>query len=73
MLEHDNSTFTFLHKPVSIAKLVSVVIEAISKLITDDTKVLMPKPLIVIFPINNILIISHVDLFYAYVTSNSSF
>ena len=31
LLERDNPTFTFLHKPISIAKLVSVVNEAISK------------------------------------------
>lgn len=31
LLERDNAKFTFLHKPISIAKLVSVVNEAISK------------------------------------------
>ena len=31
LLERDNTKFTFLHKPISIAKLVSVVNEAISK------------------------------------------
>jgi DNA-binding NtrC family response regulator len=38
LLERDNSTFTFLHKPISIAKLVSVVNEAISKSTTADDK-----------------------------------
>jgi DNA-binding NtrC family response regulator len=36
VLERDNPTFTFLHKPISIAKLVSVVNEAISKSRSDD-------------------------------------
>ena len=31
LLERDNAKFTFLHKPISIAKLVSVVNESISK------------------------------------------
>jgi two-component system, NtrC family, phosphoglycerate transport system response regulator PgtA len=35
LLERDNPTFTFLHKPISIAKLVSVVNEAISKSMSD--------------------------------------
>jgi hypothetical protein len=39
MLERDNSTFTFLHKPISIAKLVDVVNEAISKSITGDKSI----------------------------------
>ena len=37
LLERDNPTFTYLHKPISIiAKLVSVVNEAISKSIADN-------------------------------------
>ena len=37
--ERDNPTFTFLHKPISIAKLVSVVNEAISKSMSDDKSI----------------------------------
>jgi DNA-binding NtrC family response regulator len=36
LLERDNPTFTYLYKPISIAKLVSVVNEAISKSSADD-------------------------------------
>jgi DNA-binding NtrC family response regulator len=39
LLERDNPTFTFLHKPISIAKLVSVVNEAISKSMPDDKSI----------------------------------
>lgn len=39
LLERDNPTFTFLHKPISIAKLVSVVKEAISKSMSDDKSI----------------------------------
>lgn len=39
LLERDNPTFTFLHKPISIAKLVSVVNEAISKSMSDDKSI----------------------------------
>jgi two-component system, NtrC family, nitrogen regulation response regulator NtrX len=38
LLERDNLTFTFLHKPISIAKLVSVANEAISKSVSEDDK-----------------------------------
>ena len=39
LLERDNPTFTYLHKPISIAELVSVVNEAISKSIADDKNI----------------------------------
>jgi len=39
LLERDNPAFTFLHKPISIAKLVSVVNEAISKSMSDEKSI----------------------------------